>query len=194
MDARWLCIVAGAVALGSLPTRAAAQEPQQRADSLGSEIRALRASLDSLQRVLEELIRAGDDTTVAVDELAALRAAAAATAQEVPRDTVPERQVIRSRSLNRLNPEISVTGDVRLKANRPGPQDDNVDVREVTVLAVKVPWCRCEVSTPWMARQCATSSLRRVPMPATSCVRGSGRYPRAYVETERGHEDRHYHL
>jgi len=130
MYARWLFIAAGAVCLGSLPHRAAAQEPQQRADSLELEVRALRARLDSLQRVLEDLIRAGKDTTEAVDELAALRAAAAATAEEVPRDTVPERHVIRSRSLSRLNPEISVTGDVRIQANRPGPQKNNVDLRE----------------------------------------------------------------
>jgi hypothetical protein len=37
---------------------------------------------------------------------------------------------MRSRNLNELNPEISVTGDVRLRANRPGPQQDNVDIRE----------------------------------------------------------------
>ncbi|MBI2615835.1 MAG: hypothetical protein HYW52_09210 [Gemmatimonadetes bacterium] len=36
----------------------------------------------------------------------------------------------RSRNLNRLNPEISVTGDVRLNATSEEPASDNVDVRE----------------------------------------------------------------
>ena len=65
-----------------------------------------------------------------VDEIAALRAAARAIVPEQPQDTSPEQHVIRSRSLNRLNSEISVTGDARLNARRPCPQQDNVDLRE----------------------------------------------------------------
>ena len=53
-----------------------------------------------------------------------------AAVPDEPTDTVPDRFVIRSRNLNRLNPEISVTGDVRFQGNSPGPQDDNVDIRE----------------------------------------------------------------
>jgi hypothetical protein len=38
--------------------------------------------------------------------------------------------VERTRSQPQLNPEISATGDVRVRAIRPGPQQDNFDVRE----------------------------------------------------------------
>ncbi len=117
-------------AIWIIPLPVQAQEVTERADSLEREIRILKARLDSLQHVLERLVRAGEDTTEVVDELAALRAAARAIVPEQPADTAPEQHVIRSRSLNRLNPEISVTGDVRLQGKRPGPQENNVDLRE----------------------------------------------------------------
>ncbi len=123
-------ILAVALGIGVVPRGASAQERQERADSLEAKIRELQGRLDSLQQTVERLIAEGKDTTEAVDELAALRAAARAIVHEQPRDTAPEQFVMRSRNLNRLNPEISVTGDVRLRANRPGPQRDNVDVRE----------------------------------------------------------------
>ena len=88
----------------------AAQEPA-KADSLEKEVERLKARLDSLQRVLEQLIRQGQDTTKASDELAALRAAAqAAGAAAGEQDTTV--QASRSRDLSILNPELSVTGDV----------------------------------------------------------------------------------
>jgi hypothetical protein len=86
--------------------------------------------LDSLEHRLEQLSGRGEDTSQVVDELAALRAAARAVAPEQTRDTMPEQHVLRSRSLNRLNPEISVTGDLRVNAKRPGPQENNIDIRE----------------------------------------------------------------
>jgi hypothetical protein len=112
------------------PATATTQEPAARQDSLAQIIQILTARLDSLERMLDSLVTAGQDTAPVVDEIAALRAAARAVAPEQPQDTTPEQHVIRSRSLNRLNPEISVTGDTRLKAKRPGPQQDNVDLRE----------------------------------------------------------------
>jgi hypothetical protein len=95
-----------------LPALGIAQEPT-RADSLQQELVALRARVDSLQHVLEELIRAQRDTTEVVDELAALRAAAQAAAAQaqVGADTSAP-QESRTRNLSLLNPEISVTGDV----------------------------------------------------------------------------------
>ena len=67
--------------------------------------------MDSLRRVLEELIRRNRDTTEAVDELARLRAAAQAAAGEAEPQTTGE-QGSRTRNLSILNPEISVTGDI----------------------------------------------------------------------------------
>ncbi len=126
-------LIAASVAFQASPTPLRAQEPQERRDSLELEVRALRASLDSLRQVLARLVRQGQDTTEVADELAALRAAARAAAPEQPADTSVDQSVIRSRSLNRLNPEISVTADVRFNANRPGPQRDNVDVRVISL-------------------------------------------------------------
>ncbi|UCG86631.1 MAG: hypothetical protein JSW71_22480 [Gemmatimonadota bacterium] len=95
-----------------VPVHTTAQEPE-RADSLELEIRTLKAQLDSLQRVLERLIREGQDTAQVSDELAALRAAAqeAAADAAVSADTTTP-QESRTRNLSLLNPEISVTGDV----------------------------------------------------------------------------------
>jgi len=129
MHTRGHVISIAALGLGLLASGIAAQERPER-DSLEQRVHTLQAQLDSLQRVVARLIAEGRDTTEVVDELAALRAAARAVVPEQPRDTAPTHFVMRSRDLNRLNPEISVTGDVRFRANRPGPQRDNVDIRE----------------------------------------------------------------
>ncbi len=84
---------------------------QARTDSLENEVRMLRARLDSLERVLQRLVQAGAEPEAVQDELAALRAAAQALAAESPADTSTQQQS-RTRNLNVLNPEISVTGDV----------------------------------------------------------------------------------
>lgn len=126
MRTEWLLIAIILASAGSAATPTHAQEPQQHRDSLERRVRVLEAKLDSLQR----LMRAEHPDSAVVDELAALRAAGRAIAPPEPADTTPEPSVLRSRSLSQLNPEISVTADVRLKANRPGPQQDNVDVRE----------------------------------------------------------------
>ena len=111
---------------------ATAQVSPQRADSLEREMRVLSARIDSLQAIVRRLAGQGADTTQPADELAALRAAAQ-TATGRP-DSAPRQEqpafLDRSRNLNQLNPEISVTGDVRFTASREEPVQDNVDIRE----------------------------------------------------------------
>lgn len=70
----------------------------------------------------------------ATDALAALRAAARARiAAAPPQDTATGPSVLKSRNLNDFNPEISVNGDIRFVGHSPGPQRNNVDLREFTV-------------------------------------------------------------
>lgn len=106
-------------------------EPAAARDSLLAELRALTARLDSLEAVVGELRAGRQDTAEAVDELAALRAAAAeaAAAADTTVDVEPAAPAGR-RSLSSLNPEISATGDFRMRGNSPGPQVDNFLVRE----------------------------------------------------------------
>ncbi len=104
----WAFLTIGVMA--AWPIALDAQEPT-RTDSLEVEVRRLRAELDSLQRVLEELIRQQRDTTEAVDELARLRAAAQAAA-DAAQEPPPEDQGSRTGNLSILNPEISLTGDI----------------------------------------------------------------------------------
>jgi len=127
----WLVTVLG---FGGAGLRA--QDPPQ-ADSLRREVQRLAARIDSLERLVRQLSGQRRDTIVAQDELAALRAAAAAAGAGARADTAagqaPQEQaqfVDRSRNLNQLNPEISVTGDVRLNATEGQFVGDNVDVRE----------------------------------------------------------------
>lgn len=127
-----LAVFITAACLGATPTWAAAQQPmptQRQVDSLAAELRALKARLDSLL--------AAKDTTPAADDLAALRAAAAAASGRAdtvaPADTAPQQFVGRERNLNQLNPEISVTGDIRAYAQANGAQRDNFDPREVEI-------------------------------------------------------------
>lgn len=71
-----------------------------------------------------------DTATADTSGLAALRAAAAgATATS---DTVPHPQTAKL-GANALNPEISVTGDLRQSYFHPGPQSDNFVAREFEV-------------------------------------------------------------
>lgn len=113
--------------VGPTPSPAAAQTPAQRADSLEREIQLLKARLDSLIEVIRQLARERRDTTEATDELAALRAAARAAAGTGERraDTAAQQQS-RTRSLQMLNPEISVTGDIVGNFTSPGGQPSNV--------------------------------------------------------------------
>jgi hypothetical protein len=98
-------------AAAATPARAQAS----RADSLEIELRRLRARMDSLERIVERLLPAERDTAAAVDELAALRAAArAATGTDTTAagpDSAAGPAQDQGGNLNRLNPEISVTAD-----------------------------------------------------------------------------------
>ncbi|MFN8571045.1 MAG: hypothetical protein U0132_03240 [Gemmatimonadaceae bacterium] len=108
-----------------IPADSIIRRQQRTLDSLVAEIRALTARIAAL-----ETRRAAGDTTV-VDELAALRAAAAAA---VRRDTSAAPRPAQTRlGQNALNPEISGTGDVRMHGRRPGPQTDNFSPREFEV-------------------------------------------------------------
>jgi hypothetical protein len=128
-------IVLALLALGGgSPTPVLAQ--QSRADSLETELRRLRARMDSLERVVARLLPAQRDTAKAVDELAALRAAARAaagtdtTAARRAADSTKTPAEDRGTNLNRMNPEISATADVRLQVDPEAPTENNVDVRE----------------------------------------------------------------
>ncbi len=124
---RGIVLAAGAALWGlAAPAHGAAQQAKDpRVDSLMAEIRALRARLDSLAR----------PAGAAPDDLAALRArarAAAGVADTTAPDTAT-RAVGRERNLNQLNPEISVTGDLRAYAQTEGPQVNNFALQEVEV-------------------------------------------------------------
>lgn len=81
-------------------------------DSLRVQIERLEARLDSLLTVLARGAPVRQEAEQARDELAELRAAARAAAGEAQADTVPAGEAGRTRNLNVLNPEISVTGDI----------------------------------------------------------------------------------
>jgi hypothetical protein len=135
--------VTRAAALAGLlaaPVVARAQQPAQRQlDSLTAEVRALKGRLDSLRSALARAqgapaARRAADTS-AGDELAALRAAAAIAAgtdtTRMRADTAQATRFVgRERNQAQLNPEISVTGDVRAYARWPRLPGDNFDPRE----------------------------------------------------------------
>jgi len=130
------CVSAGARPL-------AAQQPTARqVDSLAAEIRALKVRLDSVRAALagagrQARVGAPAKDTAATDELAALRSAARAAAGRsdtaARQDTTPPRFIGRERNQAQLNPEIGVTGDVRVYGQQPGIQRDNFDAREFEV-------------------------------------------------------------
>jgi hypothetical protein len=131
-----------ALAVLALASRASAQEPavQRRVDSLAAEVRALKARLDSLraQGARAPGAAPAKRDTAATDELAALRAAAAAAAgtdtARLRADTAqPTRFIGRERNQAQLNPEISATGDVRAGGYTEGVQRENFDPREFEV-------------------------------------------------------------
>lgn len=117
-------------------------------DSLLGIVRRLEARVDSLEAILAEekavtasggprgrgRQRVGQERARAQDELAALRAAARErVAGAPPPDTTTAPVGLKSLNLNDFNPEVSVNGDVRFVGFSPGPQRDNVDLREFAV-------------------------------------------------------------
>jgi hypothetical protein len=148
---RWTACLAATLGLATASLSAQRPAPaatQRQVDSLALELRRVQARLDSVLNVLVRLQRAGrlrTDTALAAaraesvstqDDLASLRAAAAAASGRT--DTTaraPEQTqfVGRERNQNQLNPEISVTGDVRAYGTTSGVQRDNFDPREFEV-------------------------------------------------------------
>ena len=126
-----LALAAGLLAAplsAQAPADSALRRQQRTLDSLLATVRALQARLDSLARA-----RGADTGAAAGGDLDAIRAAAAAAA---PSDDSTARLVGRNtggRSQNALNPEISVTGDVRGTFLHPGPQTEAFDPREFEV-------------------------------------------------------------
>lgn len=132
---RTLCAVLLAAALFATP--AVSQQPTQRqVDSLATQVRQLRARLDSLLAVLGRQPAAPTAAPVG-DDLAALRAAASQAAGGGARDTLQAADTTTTgligRDQSQLNPEIGVTGDVRAYATSPGVQRDNFDPREFEI-------------------------------------------------------------
>src|SRR5213596_15373 len=131
-------VVAALAVVLALAAPASAQRPadQRRVDSLATEVRALKARLDSVRAQLAHRPAAAEPA--ADTSLAALRAAAAAAAgtdtSRIRVDTAGRTKFVgRERSQPQLNPEISATGDVRAYGYSPGVQRDNFDAREFEV-------------------------------------------------------------
>jgi len=117
-----LTLVALAVTLGAVPRPLDAQQPVPAVvDSLRAQMARLQAELDSLRAQVESggvpgPTSAADPAQQQQDELARLRAAAAAAAGQQAGDAdstdAPQEFVGRQRSLQALNPEISVSADL----------------------------------------------------------------------------------
>lgn len=119
------------------PLRLAGWQPTGDAatDSLATAIDRLADRLERVAAASCPGLQAVEEVEP-VDELAAIRAAAdsAARAAGAGRDTVrtPAPGAAGARNLNDLNPEISVTGDVRAEArNGQNPPENNFFVREI---------------------------------------------------------------
>ena len=138
------------------PVRAQAQDvPAARLDSLQAELEILRARLDSLASVVG-IDQAGpqirdqeEDTT---DAIARLREAARAAAGDAAADTVARAQgtqefVGRARSLQALNPEISLNGDLYGSIQSDDPSSENFIPREFEFSFVSAldPYTRAKV-------------------------------------------------
>lgn len=108
-------------ALAAQTPDSTARRQQRTLDSLAAVLRTLQARMDSLVRA-----RAGGDSS-GTDELAALRAAASAVSADSSAASRPQQARL---GQNALNPEISVSGDIRMHYRRPGPQTDNFVPRE----------------------------------------------------------------
>ena len=136
MNASIWATLGAAVALAAPVTAQQPAPTQRQLDSLVAEVRRLRARLDSLSARVDHAPAGPAKDTTAGDDLAALRAAAAATAgtDTTRADTTRDMTFVgRERNQNQLNPEISATGDVRAYGYAPGPQSNNFDPREFEI-------------------------------------------------------------
>jgi hypothetical protein len=118
-----LCTVTALAITAGAPAGLPAQ--QAKLDSLEARIRELEACLDSLVAALARGEAAAGTARTAEAELTALRAAAQAAAGEQPAPDTAGLQESRTRNLNILNPEISVTGDIVSSYTASAEGDDN---------------------------------------------------------------------
>jgi hypothetical protein len=125
-------------------------EAQSVTDSLGVEIVRLAALVDSLSREVARLQGAGQEVD-AEDALAQLRAAAQAAAAAgggAQRGATPADQefVGRQRSLQALNPEISVNADGFAQVNKDATGQDNFFMRafEIAIVSNLDPFSRAK--------------------------------------------------
>jgi hypothetical protein len=129
------------------PKAAGAQEVT---DSLRLELTRLAALVDSLGREVARLRDEGADTQ-ADDALARLRAAAQAAASAgtsaAPQENDTQEFVGRQRSLQALNPEISVNTDLFGHVNKDDTDQDNFFAREfeISIISNLDPFSRAKV-------------------------------------------------
>ena len=137
------------------PRRAQAQEvPSAQLDSLRTELEQLRARFDSLGAVVARgsVGPEARDQEETSDALARLRAAARAAAGDAAADTTGQAQgtqefVGRARSLQALNPEISLNGDVYASIQSETPGTENFIPREfeLSFISALDPFTRAKV-------------------------------------------------
>ena len=135
------------------PALVAQERPTSAQDSLRVELRRLAALVDSLRAEVNRLQNEGKPEE-AQDPLPALRAAAAAAAAsgggEAPPAVAPATQefVGRGRSLQALNPEISLTGDVFGQVMKDQTNRENFFAREFELAVVSNldPYSRAKIS------------------------------------------------
>jgi len=139
-----LALVGGLLA-APLPVAA-----QETTDSLRAELARLSAVVDSLRAEVARLREAGREEE-AVDALAQLRAAAqaAAAAGGPPPSQEPVEQEFqgRQRSLQALNPEISLNADIFAQVIKGDPDSENFFVREfeISIISNLDPFSRAKV-------------------------------------------------
>ena len=141
-------------ALGAGPVLAHAQDlPAAQIDSLRAELEMLRARLDSLAGVVargQVAPEAEDLEETTTDAIARLRAAAEAAAGDAATDTVAQGSpefVGRARSLQALNPEISLNVDLFGSIHSDDPGSENFVPREFEFAFVSAldPYTRAKV-------------------------------------------------
>lgn len=155
LTARHICTLVTvaliALALAGSPSLSAQEPPTPAQDSLRVELRRLAALVDSLRAEVNRL-RAEGREPEAQDALAALRAAAQAAATgggaPPPAETPANQEFVgRQRSLQALNPEISLTADVFAQVVKGDPNVENFFAREFELALVSNldPFSRAKV-------------------------------------------------
>lgn len=139
-------MAAALVAVWAAPTHTAAQEST---DSLRAELLRLMATVDSLRAEVARLQAAGreEEAESALERLrAAAQAAAAAGGARPEQPAEPEFQG-RQRSLQALNPEISVNADVFAHVNKDDTDAENFFAREfeISLISSLDPYSRAKV-------------------------------------------------